>query len=74
MRKEAMLKTGLSRIQIYKWFFDMKLQQKPKEKKVAPEERVSYPSCIIDQPNTEVNQSGEVVPRPIFRIEKVARV
>ena len=26
VRKEAMQKTGLSRIQIYKWFFDMKLQ------------------------------------------------
>ena len=25
MRKEAMQRTGLSRIQIYKWFFDMKL-------------------------------------------------
>ena len=25
IRKEAMQKTGLSRIQIYKWFFDMKL-------------------------------------------------
>ena len=25
VRKEAMQKTGLSRIQIYKWFFDMKL-------------------------------------------------
>ena len=24
MRKEAMQKTGLSRIQIYNWFFDMK--------------------------------------------------
>jgi G:T-mismatch repair DNA endonuclease (very short patch repair protein) len=26
VRKEAMRRTGLSRIQIYKWFFDMKLQ------------------------------------------------
>ena len=24
-RKEAIQKTGLSRIQIYKWFFDMKV-------------------------------------------------
>ena len=47
VRKEAMQKTGLSRIQIYKWFFDMKLQQKPKEKKVSPEERVSYPPTIL---------------------------
>ena len=42
-----MRKTGLSRIQIYKWFFDMKLQQKPKQQKVKPEERVSYPPSII---------------------------
>ena len=28
MRKEAMMATGLSRIQIYKWFFDRKLQEK----------------------------------------------
>jgi hypothetical protein len=27
IRKEAMARTGLSRIQIYKWFFDMKLQE-----------------------------------------------
>ncbi len=47
VRKEAMRKTGLSRIQIYKWFFDMKLQQKPKQQKVKPEERVSYPPSII---------------------------
>jgi predicted DNA-binding transcriptional regulator AlpA len=47
VRKEAMRKTGLSRIQIYKWFFDMKLQQLPKQQKVKPEERVSYPPSII---------------------------
>ena len=48
VRKEAMLKTGLSRIQIYKWFFDMKLSQKPKEKIPAPEERVSYPPSAVN--------------------------
>jgi len=74
VRKEAMQKTGLSRNQIYKWFFDMQLQQKPKEKKVSPEERVSYPSAIINQANSDVTKSGDVVSRPIFWIEKVARV
>lgn len=28
VRKDAMAKTGLSRIQIYKWFFDRQLQDK----------------------------------------------
>jgi len=37
-----MKKTGLSRIQIYKWFFDMKqIMEKPK-KFIDPEERISY--------------------------------
>ena len=71
VRKEAMRKTGLSRIQIYKWFFDMKLQQKPKEKKVSPEERVSYPPSIIQTYNSEELEAG--APRPIFLVEKVAR-
>jgi len=42
-----MIKTGLSRIQIYKWFFDMKqLQQKPK-KHIALEERISYAPAML---------------------------
>ena len=68
-----MAKTGLTRIQIYKWFFDMQLQQKPRQKKIAPEERVSYPSSIIQASSSEELSSG-ASPRPIFRIEKVARV
>ena len=68
-----MRKTGLSRIQVYKWFFDMKLQQKPKEKRVEPEVRVSYPPTVVNTLlNTEL-QAGEFVPAPIFKIEKVAR-
>lgn len=69
VRKEAMQKTGLSRIQIYKWFFDMKMHQQPKEKKVAPEERVSYPPSILES----AVPLDEELPRPIFKVEKVAR-
>jgi len=72
VRKEAMQKTGLSRIQIYKWFFDMKLSQKPKEKVPAPEERVSYPPSAIQVQIPDSLKSGVV--NPIFRVEKVVRV
>lgn len=73
VRKEAMRKTGLSRIQVYKWFFDMKLQQKPKEKRVEPEVRVSYPPAVVNAlPSSEL-QAGDFVPAPIFKIERVPR-
>lgn len=76
VRKEAMRKTGLSRIQVYKWFFDMKLQQQPKEKRVEPEVLVCYPSAAVQQakPSTEQIMSGDFAPQPIFKIERVARV
>ena len=76
VRKEAMRKTGLSRIQVYKWFFDMKLQQQPKEKRVEPEVRVSYPPEAVLQakPSSEQMNSGDYVPQPIFKIERVERV
>ena len=44
-----MRKTGLSRIQVYKWFFDMKLQQQPREKRVEPEVLVCYPPTVVQQ-------------------------
>ena len=72
VRREAMQKTGLSRIQIYKWFFDMQLQQKPKEKKVSLEERVSYPPSIIHTNSSDESQYGST-PQPIFWIEKIVR-
>ena len=76
VRKEAMRKTGLSRIQVYKWFFDMKLQQQPKEKRVEPEVRVCYPPEAVQQskPSSELLNSGDFVPQPIFKIERVVRV
>ena len=70
-RKEAMAKTGLSRIQIYKWFFDMKLTTKPKERKVAPEVRVSYSPSIMQAVNIDNVDVGGI--RPIFLVEKVVR-
>ena len=73
VRKEAMRKTGLSRIQIYKWFFDMKLQQKPREKWVEPELRVSYPPYILQPVAPEDLVKTGKKPRLIFLVEKVAR-
>jgi len=71
-----MRKTGLSRIQVYKWFFDMKLQQQPREKRVEPEVLVCYPPTVVQQtkPSTEQIMSGGFVPQPIFKVERVARV
>lgn len=71
VRKEAMQQTGLSRIQIYKWFFDMQLQQKPKERRVSPQEQISYPPSALQPVSSEELTTG--CPRPIFRIEKVVR-
>ena len=73
VRKEAMRKTGLSRIQIYKWFFDMKLQQKPREKWVEPEVRVSYPPYIVQPVAPEDLEKTGNQPRLIFLVEKVVR-
>jgi hypothetical protein len=70
-RKEAMEKTGLSRIQIYKWFFDMKLTMKPKEKRVAADVRVSYSPSIMQSFNVD-DDDFDVI-QPIFRVEKVVR-
>lgn len=71
VRKEAMQATGLSRIQIYKWFFDMQLQQLPKEKRVAPEEQIRYPPSALQPATVEDLDAG--TPRPIFKVERVAR-
>ena len=73
VRKEAMQKTGLSRIQVYKWFFDMKLQQKPKEKRVEPAVRVSYPPTVVNAVSTKDLEADNFVPPAIFKIEKVVR-
>ena len=73
VRKEAMQKTGLSRIQVYKWFFDMKPQQKPKEKRVEPEVRVSYPPAVVNAVSTKDLEADNFVPPAIFKIEKVVR-
>ena len=41
-------------------------------KKVAPEERVSYPPSILHAPSSEELETGK--PRPIFLVEKVRRI
>ena len=53
----------------------MKMHQQPKEKRVSPEERVSYPPSILEpaMPQDE-SLDGSVQPRPIFKVEKVARI
>jgi len=74
VRKEAMRKTGLSRIQVYKWFFDMKLQQKPKERRVEAAVRVSYPPTVLNTISNQELDAGHFTPQPIFLIEKVTRL
>jgi len=44
----------------------------PKEKKVAPEERVSYPPSVLHTPSFEELETGN--PHPIFLVEKVHRI
>ena len=71
IRKEAMQKTGLSRIQIYKWFFDMKqIMEKPK-KFIDPEERISYQPEHLRQASNEELEMGMSVIKPIFLVERV---
>lgn len=67
-----MSKTGLSRIQIYKWFFDMKqLQDKPKNR-IALEERISYAPGILQSASVTELEMGTAI-EPIFRVERVQR-
>jgi len=65
-----MKKTGLSRMQIYKWFFDTK--KLSQNHKIAPEERISYSPDILRLPSHEDIEYG-LAPQPIFKIEKVQR-
>lgn len=68
-----MEKTGLSRSQIYKWFFDMNQEKKPKEKKQHdPELQIYYPPSMLQAPSAEQLVTGNI--DPIFKIIKVARV
>ena len=64
-RQEAMAKTGLAWIQIYKWFFDKEHRRKP----------VKLPCCcdIPSQIFRVIGKDGREIggPKPIFKIEKV---
>ena len=76
VRKEAMAATGLSRIQIYKWFFDRSMQDKSKKKSSkstdSTNEETVNSSADIDSDNEESSVRGdEISNQPIFIIEKV---
>ena len=68
-----MQKTGLSRVQIYKWMFDMKqLQERPK-KFIAPDERISYSPAILEPTSKQELERGTASIKPIFLVERVQR-
>jgi len=68
-----MEQTGLSRVQIYKWMFDMKqLQERPK-KFIAPEERISYSPSILEPTSKQELERGASSIKLIFLVERVQR-
>ena len=66
-RKEAMAKTGLAWIQIYKWFFDREHRRKP----------VKLPCCCEgpSQIFRVIGKDGREIggPTPIFKVDKVTK-
>ena len=64
-RKEAMAKTGLSRIQIYKWFFDRQLQEKAKTQK-SKQTGHAHSDASEDLSTSENGDS-----QSLFTVEKV---
>jgi len=65
VRKEAMAKTGLLWIQIYKWFFDRQLKKNAMEKACCTQ----YPAQIFRVIGKDGQEIGK--PQPIFLVEKV---
>lgn len=67
LRKEAERKTGLAWIQIYKWVFD----KKARKSQVDNVRLFNYPIPIF----RVINKYGRDLtkPRPIFKLERVAR-
>lgn len=63
VRKEAMAKTGLSRIQIYKWFFDRQLQEKSKAAKDSSSDKSLEAEEAM---HSEAEDS-----QPLFLVEKI---
>jgi hypothetical protein len=70
MRKEAMTATGLSRIQIYKWFFDRKLQEKSLKTKSKSQsgDSMEDTSDVEDCDSTELDNSQS---QQLFTVEKI---
>lgn len=65
MKEEAMSKTGLAWIQIYKWYFDHKV----KKEKHMRAYSTDYPFAIFKVEGPD----GREKPRPLFYTEKVVR-
>ena len=70
VRKEAMQATGLSRIQIYKWFFDRQLQEKSKSQKTRSRSNSFEESSEIQESVSSNADNGDS--QPIFMVEKFA--
>lgn len=71
VRKEAMAATGLSRIQIYKWFFDRQLQEKTKK---DPSETSSNNQDDESTDGVELSDSEQTATdsQQLFMVEKDA--
>lgn len=68
-RKEAMARTGLSRIQIYKWFFDRQLQEKAKTKDDSATPVADYSASSDASETRSTSENGDS--QPLFVVEKV---
>jgi len=67
-RKEAMAKTGLSRIQIYKWFFDRQLQEKSKSGTTSNASETADSDASERGRSASFSENGDS--QPIFTVEK----
>jgi hypothetical protein len=66
MKDEAIAKTGLAWIQIYKWFFDHKV----KKASIDSAYRLHYPFQIFKVIGPDGRDLSR--PAPIFKVEKIA--
>lgn len=65
MKNEAINKTGLAWIQIYKWFFDHKVKKSNLEKAY----RLHYPFQVFKVVGADGRDLSR--PQPIFKVEKI---
>lgn len=71
VRKEAMAATGLSRIQIYKWFFDRQLQEKSKDEKTRSRSNSFEESTVLHETVEDESVDNEDS-QQLFMVEKNA--